>query len=93
MKRSRVKHKASDQIEIEREMIMKSCCNKRHLYVETDPIYSGENCGDYVVMCSNCGWIDKWVYFSFDRASDRIDELEKRGYNESFISRMSKASC
>jgi len=53
------------------------CCDKQSLYVEEEPRFTGEDYGWYVVMCYECGGSDKYTYSSFDKACDRLAQLNK----------------
>lgn len=52
------------------------CCDKRELYIEDDPRFTGEDLGWYVIMCKECSSADNFAYSSFCDACDRLDELK-----------------
>ncbi len=53
------------------------CCNETYLYIEEEPRFHCGEYGDYAVMCFNCGWIDKYIYWQIDKADDRRIQLNK----------------
>lgn len=55
------------------------CPDGHDLYVEEYERFHGEPDGDYVVMCSTCGWTDKYVYYVYDAAMDRKEALKRDG--------------
>jgi hypothetical protein len=67
------------------------CCNEQSLYVESDSKVHKERPGEFIVMCSKCGWSDKYVFMKKELAESRMTELngneiKKIAYGiESFI--------
>lgn len=50
-------------------------CKRHTLYVEEYERFHGEPDGDYVVMCTDCDWADKYVFYGYSEAVERMESI------------------